>query len=304
MAECLACRAELPLTLPGEHTCCKQCGSYRYISVRTAEEDNRDYFNQKEIWKPSTSRLKQRMAWVAHKLEGLFRVEARSFVSFEQRIQTQIRASASVLEIGFGNGVRLADLLANGINAYGIDLSEEAVRRFQIRYPRYAERVQVSTRPQGRFDCIYASALLEHLDEPDQFLGESAEALLPGGWLVLGLPTVSTIPANIRLEHDINFWKPCHRTIYSLKGLTQLLMRNGFELIAHRSLDPYDYRVLNVLLKDEVPGVHYYRTPFASVPGFPGCLGFAGVLVRAMRVRSVTLWTRVLAKRNAHFSGS
>ena len=297
-AKCLACYADLPGATLGEYARCSNCGSYRYLSRNSAEQDNMAYFNQREVWEVPQDSVKQQLALVAERAERvlLFASWFRLW-ALERRLKHHCLQADSVLEIGFGDGYQLARLLKAGANAYGIDLSRTAVERFRAAHPQHADRVQTGARPEGSFEVIYANALLEHLDEPDIFLDNAANALAPDGILALGLPVLSASPANITREIDINFWKPCHRAIYSYEGMEELLQRHGYHVEVKATVDKFPYRVMNVFLGRGFSWIHEYRTPEAELPEAPSRLDYVKILLHAMRVRSLSHWGLVFARR-------
>ena len=257
------------------------------------------YFNRREVWEVPQDSVKQQMALVAERVERVFRFPSWFRLwALERRLKFHCLQADFVLEIGFGDGYQLARLLKAGANAYGIDLSGTAVERFRTAYPQYADRVQTAAIPEGSFEVIYANALFEHLDEPDIFLDNVAKALAPDGLLALGLPVLSASPANITSEMDINFWKPNHRSIFSFRGMKDLLQRYGFRVEAQATLDRFPYRVMNVLLGKGQAWIHEYRTPTAQLPEAPPRLEFLRVLVHAMRIRSLSQWGLVFARRS------
>ncbi len=164
-----------------------------------------------------------------------------------------LRKSASCVEIGFGEGRMLESLLKEGVNVYGVDISEKVVDQFRSRHPQYRERVRVATGHDQPVDAVYGSALLEHLDHPQQWIRELSKTLNPGGSMIIdNLPVLNPRPSNLQMEHDICFWKPCHRIIFSLRGLKDLFGRTGYSMERFLLTDPFLYRVLSLHLRKNV----------------------------------------------------
>lgn len=82
------------------------------------------------------------------------------------------------------------------------------------------------------FDGVVCNQVLEHIFEPDRFLGEIARVLKPGGQLLLTVPFVWD-------EHE----QPRDYARYSSFGLKHLLQRNGFDVAEQVKINP-DVRVL------------------------------------------------------------
>lgn len=77
----------------------------------------------------------------------------------------------------------------------------------------------------GSFDCILCNQVLEHVFTPNEFLGEIARVLIPGGKLLLTVPFVWD-------EHE----QPNDYARYTSFGLRTLLERNGLKLLQHEKL--------------------------------------------------------------------
>lgn len=75
------------------------------------------------------------------------------------------------------------------------------------------------------FDSALCNQVLEHVFNPDEFLGEIARILKPGGKLLLTVPFVWD-------EHE----QPYDFARYSSFGLRTLLERQGFRVIFHEKL--------------------------------------------------------------------
>lgn len=86
------------------------------------------------------------------------------------------------------------------------------------------------------FDSLVANEVLEHVFNPDQFLGEACRVLKPGGVTLLTLPFVWD-------EHE----QPYDYARYSSFGIRALLERHGFEIVEQRKSTD-DIRVIFQLL--------------------------------------------------------
>lgn len=79
--------------------------------------------------------------------------------------------------------------------------------------------------PDGSFDSALCNQVLEHVFNPDEFLGEIARVLKPGGKLLLTVPFVWD-------EHE----QPFDYARYSSFGLRALLEKQGFKVVCHKKL--------------------------------------------------------------------
>ena len=74
--------------------------------------------------------------------------------------------------------------------------------------------------PDGEFDTVLCSQVLEHVFNPDEFLSEIRRVLKPNGKLILTVPFIWN-------EHE----QPNDYARYSSFGIKHLLDKNGFEVL-------------------------------------------------------------------------
>lgn len=118
----------------------------------------------------------------AGKVEG-----ARSLLMTAARLTG---GAGRILDIGAGRGELLMAARAHGWEAVGIEPSasfaEHAARSSGAEVRR--EPVERCGFPDGSFDVVILAAVLEHLYNPDETVGEVARILRPGGALFLDVP--------------------------------------------------------------------------------------------------------------------
>lgn len=77
----------------------------------------------------------------------------------------------------------------------------------------------------GEFDSVLCNQVLEHVFNPDEFLGEIKRVLKPGGKLLLTIPFIWD-------EHE----QPSDYARYSSFGLHALLDKQGFKIVEHHKI--------------------------------------------------------------------
>jgi 2-polyprenyl-3-methyl-5-hydroxy-6-metoxy-1,4-benzoquinol methylase len=100
---------------------------------------------------------------------------------------------SSVLDLGTGSGAMCLRLQDMGFSPTGSDLVSENFRLHgktgfiiaNIIEPLPPEMLQ-------RFDCIVATELIEHLENPRHFIRQCHRALKPGGVLILTTPNIGS----------------------------------------------------------------------------------------------------------------
>lgn len=110
------------------------------------------------------------------------------------------------------------------VDAYiGLDIDSEISRQRGIADQLYDGNAFPFS--DGSFDSALCNQVLEHVFNPDEFLGEIARVLKPGGKLLLTVPFVWD-------EHE----QPYDYARYSSFGLRALLEKQGFKVVYHKKL--------------------------------------------------------------------
>jgi 2-polyprenyl-6-hydroxyphenyl methylase/3-demethylubiquinone-9 3-methyltransferase len=106
-----------------------------------------------------------------------------------------------VLDVGCGTGFLLEELARRGYHGLGVDLSPESVEIAKGRLQELgaADRLTAEVGsayepPEGPFDLITLTDVLEHLEEPRRCLGALAAQLAPDGLLVVSTPNRRSLP--------------------------------------------------------------------------------------------------------------
>lgn len=95
-----------------------------------------------------------------------------------------------VLDFGCGSGLFVSELAEHGYEAYGLDISEEAVK-FGLLQGRKnlgvidAHKIDF---PDNTFDAVFGMAVLEHLEDESWALKEIERVLKPGGIFITVVP--------------------------------------------------------------------------------------------------------------------
>jgi SAM-dependent methyltransferase len=296
MSCCKACNNEIK-GIRNEYCFCADCGSANFLTDNSSDKDNSDYFNS--IYTDKTLKLlENRLAAFQKFSEYDAKLNSKSIENFSDvllSIDQIIINSEAAVEIGFGGGDQLLSFLQRGANIYGVDLSVEAVNNFKLKNPDQSYRVACSTKWDFPVNTVYANALFEHLDAPEIFLENILEMLLPKGQLILRLPIMTA--RLLRPCKDINFWKPCHRIIYTIDGITTLLNNNRFRITQTSALDYYGYRVMNILLKMGFTEIEYLRNPCYQISNLKSELFFQLILARSLLFKSACSDCVVVAEK-------
>ena len=137
-----------------------------------------------------------------------------------------------ILDAGCGTGSLLVKLALRGYEVYGMDISEDSVRRTEeclrslmpeaesVVKQGSAEQIDY---PDGGFDAVIATEILEHVEKDHLAVREFYRLLKPGGVCII------TVPANPALW-DISDEMAEHKTRYSKEALLQLFNNSSFKI--------------------------------------------------------------------------
>lgn len=124
--------------------------------------------------------------------ELLFSKVKNDFEIGELKNNTQMTDESLVLDIGSGTGHHVSSLIANGINAIGIDNSAAMIEQAKKTYPqqdfRKADVLDAAIFPSSTFThitCFYFT--IYYIEDKKHFFENCMYWLKPGGYLVLHL---------------------------------------------------------------------------------------------------------------------
>lgn len=106
-------------------------------------------------------------------------------------LSSQCQQKQAILECGSGEGTKLNQLALGRTQGFGVDISKLAVTMAKDQYPHlHLCQGNVESLPlaDDSFDCVYSVYTLEHLDRPEEVIGEMVRVARPGGLLVFIAP--------------------------------------------------------------------------------------------------------------------
>lgn len=151
-------------------------------------------------------------------------------VLVESYFQRHVPGSASVLDLGCGFGEFLNPLRC--AKRTGVDVNPEATKYLQSGVEFHAGDVRsLPMFPDGSFDVVFTSNLMEHLpskDDVEKMLREARRVLKSGGQLI-------ALGPNLRFVGGAywDFWD--HLTPITDRSLAEILGALGFKLLEQRA---------------------------------------------------------------------
>jgi ubiquinone/menaquinone biosynthesis C-methylase UbiE len=159
-----------------------------------------------------------------HYQDSLHTELIRLFHTVTYRFAEPFTAGKDVLDYGCGSGYGSEMIAARARSVKAVDVASDAIAYARDRYARSNLEFQaidangVLPFSDGSFDSVVSCQVIEHVTEPDAYLGEVVRVLRPGGVLVLATPDRRT--RLLPLQRPWNRW---HRTEYSEHSLNRLL---------------------------------------------------------------------------------
>jgi SAM-dependent methyltransferase len=138
-----------------------------------------------------------------------------------------------LLDVGCGDGTRIAQLRNLGWQVYGQDLDPAAIRyaRETLGLQAFLGQLENAPFPGASFDCVTLNHVVEHVHDPIRLLEQSRRFLKKGGRLVMITPNVESFAH----KHFGRLWRglepPRHLHLFSPRTLSSVAQAAGFSEI-------------------------------------------------------------------------
>ena len=139
-------------------------------------------------------------------------------------LQQRIQNSGSVLDLGCGEGSRLASMMGKRVGGIGIDINRYAINLARKSYPQHkyiaysGKKLPFSA---NSFGLVYSAFVLEHTQNQQHFINEAIRVLQHNGILIILCP---------------NFGAPSRRSPNSVENPLTKLYRGFTDDFRHRDL--------------------------------------------------------------------
>ena len=157
-----------------------------------------------------------------------------------------------LLDVGAGVGVLLSIAASRGYSVQGVEISgwASAFARKKKGLVVLTGTLEAARLPDNFFDVVVANHVLEHVDNPREFMAAARRILKDDGLLVIGTPNIGSLMAGLQrgkwpsLRPGEHIW---HFSPETLKRLTAL---SGFEVVHFEAKDntpPGNWRFFGVI---------------------------------------------------------
>ncbi len=135
-----------------------------------------------------------------------------------------------VVEPGCSFGTFLDEARRRGWDPSGVDVSEYAVKhcREVLDIPVFHGPFESAPIEPGAVRLIHMSEVIEHLPHPRLAIRRAAEALEPGGLLVIGTANADSLARRLRGARW-GYYMPGHVVFFSARTLSRMLREEGFQ---------------------------------------------------------------------------
>jgi 2-polyprenyl-3-methyl-5-hydroxy-6-metoxy-1,4-benzoquinol methylase len=118
----------------------------------------------------------------------------------------RLKNETIIMEVGSGLGYLTYALNAEGYKALGIDISqnavEKAIKKFGSNY--ICNNIyEYAGKHQNQYDIVVITEVIEHIEEPIEFLRSLCLMLKRGGRIILSTPNKTIYPANVLWATDL-----------------------------------------------------------------------------------------------------
>jgi SAM-dependent methyltransferase len=142
------------------------------------------------------------------------------------------RQTSRLLDIGFGAGSLLRAAARAGWSVSGVEISQTAARHVdQFGLDIFCGGLADAQYPDGYFDVVTASEVLEHVPEPRAVIGEIARIVRPGGLLWATTPHGRGISARVLGMQWSVIKPPEHLQLFSVGSIRDLFVDTGFRRV-------------------------------------------------------------------------
>lgn len=142
------------------------------------------------------------------------------------------RKTGNLLDVGAGYGFFLEIARQRGWNVYGSELTDEAVNHCTDKgLPMFKGELQNIDFGKIQFDVIISIEVIEHINNPIEYLTKMNEILRPGGTIYVTTPNFNSYLRH-RLKENYNVIEyPNHLGYFTRKTLNKLFTENGFKTL-------------------------------------------------------------------------
>lgn len=133
------------------------------------------------------------------------------------------------LDVGCGPGLFMDEAQKRGFDCVGIDADAQRVEYCRQRGLNVVHGLLPHPEvPEGSFDLVWLSHVIEHVPNPPQFIAQLARMLRPDGLLCILTPNIQSLAVRVCRSHHRFVIPPEHLTYWSKASLLRAMKTAGF----------------------------------------------------------------------------
>lgn len=208
------------------------------------------------------------------------------------------KTNPRLLDVGTANGYFLTVCSDEGVEAEGVEISQEAVD-WATKLGRKVTCSTIEDFKTGRsYDIVSALDVLEHIPRPNDFIQSVRELLVQGGIFLINVPYEGSFSAKLSGKKWHAFLPPEHWFYFNKKSLRQILQTNGFEIIDMKVISKsfsLSYIFLTIVNSPQIPlslrklfctSEFIFKSPIGQIKIFLPLFDNLSVLAMKARVAS------------------
>lgn len=211
---------------------CNSCGLVQVVPRPTGKDIEELYHEDFDHFAPYIEQIEVHRKYFRKKL-----LQVVAEVSASWRIPTP---NLSLLDIGCALGVLLEEAQKQGIEAYGIDVSADAVVYCKKKGLNvFQGNLATAKLPRGKqFDIVTAFEVIEHEQEPLSMIRRVYKLLKKGGIAILTTPNHGSLWRKIMGKWWVGYRHPEHINFFDKRSLNELFHRAGFSRVTVKKDPP------------------------------------------------------------------
>jgi SAM-dependent methyltransferase len=206
---------------------CKNCRSIysSYLPAGEESKDYDDYYTEANLMLPDF--IEKRNEEIIKDFEPYF-------------------SSGRLLDIGFGSAIMMRVAQAKGWRVSGVEVSKTAVEYAEkCGFEVFHGELQEAKYPDGFFDVITASEIIEHCPQPEILLDEVIRILRPGGLFWATTPSAGSLSFKLTGLDWTIICPPEHLQLFSKKAIRLIMKKAGFSQVKIQTSGFNPFEVIN-----------------------------------------------------------
>lgn len=237
------------------HSACPLCGKTKLHAMRGYDAAHlarcagcRFVFS---TWIPSEEQLRSYYAEYP-RISELSALTVARYDKLLDRFE-MCRKTNRILDLGCGNGLFLERALLRGWEAWGTELSEEAVKACTGKGIKIAAPSSLSVLEDGSFDVVTSFEVIEHLSHPSDDVNSAGRLLRHAGLLYLTTPNFNSLTRRLIGASWNVIGYPEHLSYFTRRTIHRLFSAHHFKKVSSQTTGINPSRIMQSLAPKKHP---------------------------------------------------